>query len=34
MDTGYWWGQLTGSGHLEDLGVGGSVMLLKWIFKK
>ena len=29
MDTGYWWGKLTVSGHLEDLGVGGRIVLFE-----
>jgi hypothetical protein len=27
-------GKLKGKGQLDDLGVGGRVMLLKWIFKR
>jgi len=34
MDTGYWWGQLKGNFHLEDLGVDGRLVLLKSVFKK
>jgi hypothetical protein len=34
VHTVYWWGKLKGSGHLEDLGVGGKIILLNWIFKK
>jgi hypothetical protein len=32
MCTECWWGNLNGRGHLEDLGVEGTV--LKWILKK
>ena len=27
VHTGFWWGDLTERGHLEDLGVDGNVML-------
>jgi hypothetical protein len=33
VHTGYWWGDLRGGDHLEDLGVDGRI-ILKWIFKK
>jgi len=33
VHTGFWWGDLREKDHLEDLGIGGRV-ILKWIFKK
>ena len=33
MHTGFWWGDLREKNHLEDLGIGGRV-ILKCIFKK
>jgi hypothetical protein len=29
MDTRYWWLKLTGSGNLEDIGLGGRVVLFE-----
>ena len=31
--TGFWWGDLKGKGHLQDLGIA-ETRVLKWIFKK
>jgi hypothetical protein len=31
--AGFWWGDLVGRDHLEDLGIDRKVML-KWICKK
>jgi len=33
VHTGFWWGDLREKNHLEDLGIGGRV-ILKCIFKK
>jgi len=33
VHTGFWWGGLMEGDHLEDLGVGGRI-ILKWILKK
>jgi hypothetical protein len=33
VHTGFWWENLGGGDHLEDLGIDGGVEL-KWIFKK
>ena len=33
MRTGFWWGNLRERVHLEDLGIGGRV-ILKWILNK
>jgi hypothetical protein len=30
---GFWWGNLRGRNHFEDLGLDGRI-ILKWIFKK
>ena len=31
--TGFWWGDLRGRGHLEDLGIDRKI-ILKWILRK
>jgi len=31
--AGFWWGNLKGRDHLEDLGVDGRI-ILRWIFRK
>jgi hypothetical protein len=31
--NGFWWGLMRKKGHLDNLGVDGSI-ILKWIFKK
>jgi hypothetical protein len=33
MHTGFWWKNLGGRDHMEDLGIDGRI-LLKWIFRK
>jgi len=33
MNTEFWWTNLKKKGHLEDLGIGGR-MILKWILHK
>ena len=33
MHTGFWWGNLRERDHLEDLGIGGRI-IIKRIFKK
>jgi len=33
VHTGFWWGNLTERGHLEDLDIDGRT-IIKWIFKK
>jgi hypothetical protein len=33
VHKGFWWGNLRGRDHLEDLGVDGRIML-KWIFNR
>jgi hypothetical protein len=32
VHTGFWWADLRDRDHLEDLGLGGKI-ILKWIFK-
>ena len=32
VHTGFWWGDLSGRGHLEDMGVEGMI-ILQWTFK-
>jgi hypothetical protein len=32
VHAGFWWGNLRGSDHLEDLDIDGRI-ILKWIFK-
>jgi hypothetical protein len=32
--TGFWWGNLMVRGHLEDPGVDGRIIIIRWIFKK
>jgi hypothetical protein len=31
--TGFWWGNLSERGHLEDPGLDGIIVLI-WLFKK
>jgi hypothetical protein len=33
VNTGFWWGDLRETDHLEDLGVNGRV-ILRWIIRK
>jgi hypothetical protein len=33
MHTRFWWGNLRGIDHLEDLGIDGSI-ILRWILRK
>jgi hypothetical protein len=33
VHTGFWWGNLKGRNHLENLGVDGRI-ILKWVLKK
>ena len=33
MHTGFWWGNVKEVDHLEDLGIGGRI-ILKWIFEQ
>jgi hypothetical protein len=32
VHTGFWWGNLRETGHLEDLNIDEGI-ILKWIFK-
>jgi hypothetical protein len=32
VHTGFWWGNLKGRNHSENLGVDGRI-ILKWVFK-
>jgi len=34
LNKGFWWGDLTDGDHLEDPGVDGGGIILKWVFKK
>jgi len=33
VHTGFWWGKLRERGHLDDLGIDGSLILI-WSLKK
>jgi hypothetical protein len=33
VHTGFWWGDLREREHLENLGIGGRI-ILKWVFKE
>jgi len=33
LHTGFWWGNLRGKDHLEDISIDGRI-ILKWTFKK
>jgi hypothetical protein len=33
VHTGFWWGDLRKRDNLEDLGMGGRI-ILNWVFKK